>query len=96
MAGEWDVDGLESRMSVATLARWFAYYQIAPWGDEWRQAARMSSIVCAANGIKVKDDFEDRFMPGGGRYRGMSQTEIEMLQELKKIPQMREQFEKRK
>lgn len=75
---------------------WAAYYRISPWGDEWRQTGRLATVVAATNGVKDIDGLEDKLMPGGGRYRGMTQTEIEMMEELKKIPGVREDFERRR
>lgn len=96
MAGEWNINSLSQRMDVKTLATWTAYYRISPWGDDWRRSGRLASVIASAAGVRVDGDFEDKFMPGGGRYRGMNQTEREMMEELKKIPQMREQFEQRR
>lgn len=79
---------------------WCAYYRIAPWGDAWRRAGRLASHIAASSGAKVEGgeigDIEESFMPTGGKYRGMNQTEIEMLRELRKIPAIREQIDRRR
>lgn len=94
--GEEDPDALAERMPLSRLLGWLAYYQMEPFGDDWRRSGRLSSIVAAGFGVKVTGEMEDLFMPGGGRYRGMSQTEIEMVEELKKIDSYRESWDRRK
>lgn len=92
--GIWDVDLLAEQIPLPLFTEWLAFYRMSPWGDEWRRTGRLAKIIALANGAKGCDDLEDNFMPGGGRYRGMNQSEVEMLKELKKIPQVRERFEK--
>ena len=83
--GEWDVDSLAERMTVHQMAEWAAFYKLSPWGDAWRRSGRMVAMIAAAFGAKPGEGFEDKFMPGGGRYRGMNQSETEMLDELRKV-----------
>lgn len=83
--GEWDVHGLEKRLSLQQLREWIAYYNIEPFGDEWRAAARVAMFTVASNGVKVQHDMEDRFMPNF-RQGGHVQTDAEIEQELAKIP----------
>ena len=94
--GIWDVDELARKMPMSLFWEWLAFYRISPWGDEWRQSGRLAAVVAGASGCKIDHTFEDRFMPTGGRYRGMNQTEIEMLEELRKIGPIREQIDKRR
>lgn len=94
--GVWNVDDLAERIPMDLFWEWAAFYRLCPWGDDWRRTGRLATIVAAAAGAKVEGDLEERFMPGGGKYRGMNQTEIEMIEELKKIPQIRAQFDARR
>lgn len=94
--GIWDVEALADSMPLPMFYDWLAFYRMSPWGDEWRRAGRLARIIALANGAKGVEDLEDNFMPGGGRYRGMNQSEIEMLKELKKIPQVQQRFENKR
>ncbi len=94
--GVWDVDALAEKIPLHLMWEWMAYYQLAPWGDDWRRTGRLATIVAAAAGAKVEGELEERFLPGGGKYRGMNQTEVEMIEELKKIPAVKAQFDARR
>ena len=69
-----------------------AYYQLEPWGQPWRTAARQTMFTVTALGAKVKEDFEEMFLPTWDPGRP-TQTEEEMMAELMKIPQIRKQLE---
>lgn len=84
--GVWDVDALARAMPVPLLVEWLAFYRMEPWGDDWRRTGRHAAIVAAAAGAKTDGELEEKFLPGGGIYRGMNQTEAQMLDELRKIP----------
>lgn len=73
-------------MPLDLLAEWMAFYRIEPFGDEWRRSARAATWTVAAAGAKVTDGFEDRFIPGGGQYRGMSAHEAAALDQLRQLP----------
>jgi len=91
----WDVDALANTIPMPLAVEWMAFWIRQPFGDDWRRTARLSSIVAAAAGAKSNGDLEERFLPTGGRYRGLNQTESEMLDELRKIPQFRDQLDNR-
>jgi hypothetical protein len=93
--GVWDVEDLARRISLPQLLRWVAFYRLSPFGDDWRRTGRLATIVAAAAGARVEGDLEERFLPGGGKYRGMSQTEIQMFEELQKVPELRSQMKRR-
>jgi hypothetical protein len=84
--GEWDVDAIGSRIPMSLLVEWMAYWHVEPFGDDWRRSGRLATIVAAASGAKVEGELEEKFLPGGGIYRGMNQTEQQMLDEIRKIP----------
>ena len=84
--GEWDVDAIGSRIPMSLLVEWMAYWHVEPFGDDWRRSGRLATIVAAASGEKVEGELEEKFLPGGGIYRGMNQTEQQMLDEIRKIP----------
>jgi hypothetical protein len=93
--GVWDVDAMAAKMSMPLVVEWMAFYIRSPFGDEWRRTGRLAGIVAAAAGAKVDGDLEEHFLPTGGRYRGLNQTEAQMLDELRKIPQLRAQLDNR-
>jgi hypothetical protein len=62
-----------------------AYYRVEPWGQPWRMAARQTMFTVTALGAKVKEEFEEMFLPTYDPGRP-TQTEEEMLAELMKIP----------
>ena len=45
-----DVDGMLEGMDPGMFSQWLEYYQLQPWGDDWEQAAVISSTV--RNGIR--------------------------------------------
>jgi len=86
---------MAAKMSMPLVVEWMAFYIRSPFGDEWRRTGRLAGIVAAAAGAKVDGDLEEHFLPTGGRYRGLNQTEAQMLDELRKIPQLRAQLDNR-
>ncbi len=70
---------LES-VDAAELAEWEAYWTIEPWGDEWRQAARLATALCTAWGAKGLK--EETLMPS---HRKRRQTASEMFSELARL-----------
>jgi hypothetical protein len=94
--GVWDVDALAEQMPMPLFWEWVAYFRLHPFGDEWRRTAKLATIVAAAAGARVDETFEDKFIPGGGRFRGMTQSEVEMWEELRKIPEIKQQFDRRR
>ena len=93
--GVWDVDALADAMPMDTFQQWLAFYMVEPFGDEWRQAARLASVLVAASGAKIEGELEEKFLPGGGMYRGLNQDEARMLDELRKVPELRAQLDRR-
>lgn len=93
--GVWDVDTLASEMTMDAFQEWLAFYMVEPYGDEWRRTARLASVMVAAAGAKVDGDLEEKFLPGGGMYRGLNPDECNMLDELRKVPALREQLDRR-
>ena len=80
-----NVEHWKQEIALDQIHRWFAFYRIRPWGDDWRRTARLSMSFAAVMGAKVKDDAEDMFLPTYDPTRPM-QTEEEMIRELMKIP----------
>jgi hypothetical protein len=66
-------------LDAAELAEWEAFWKIEPWGDEWRQVARLATALCTAWGSKNLE--EEMLMPS---HRRPPQTKEQMLAELKK------------
>jgi hypothetical protein len=67
-------------VDAAELAEWEAYWTIEPWGDEWRQSARIATALCTAWGSKNLK--EEMLMPS---HRKRQQTQAEMFAELRKL-----------
>jgi hypothetical protein len=63
------------------LAEWEAFWLVEPWGDEWRQVARLATALCTAWGSKNLE--EEMIMPSS---RKPPQSPEQMMAELKKIP----------
>lgn len=82
--GIWDTDTLANQITARQLRTWLAYFRLEPFGDEWRRTARLASIVAAAAGAKVPEDFQEMFLPTFDPRRPR-QTEDEMLAELNKL-----------
>lgn len=61
-----------------------AFYRLEPFGDEWRRTARSTVIVAGALGAKLKEDFEEMFLPTYDPRRP-TQTPEEMAREFAKI-----------
>jgi hypothetical protein len=67
-------------VDAAELAEWEAFWTIEPWGDEWRQAARIATALCTAWGSKNLK--EEMLMPS---HRKRQQSPGEMFAELQKL-----------
>lgn len=80
------------------LREWRHFYDLEPWGDDWRRSGRVVALLGSALGAKLDDSFERRFLP---TYREEEpepvrpQTEEEMIAELRKIPAFAKQLEGR-
>jgi hypothetical protein len=61
------------------LAEWESFWLIEPWGDEWRQTARLATALCTAWGSKNLE--EEMIMPSS---RKPQQTVAQMLGELQR------------
>lgn len=80
-------------MTLDQLKRWIAFYRVEPFGNDWRRTARLSVIVAAVHGAKLSSDAEEMFLPTFDPARP-TQTDDEMLAELRKIPGFAEQMDK--
>jgi hypothetical protein len=86
---EPDVDAFASRITIRTLAMWQGFWDVEPFGDEWRQVGRLMNVIRAMAGVDVKVEDEEKLMPND---RPPVQTEAEMIAELAKIPAFAEQL----
>lgn len=91
----WDVAALAAEIRIDQLAGWMAFYRIEPFGQDWRRTARMVALLATALGAKVKEDFEEVFLPGYDPGRQM-QSDDEILAELMKIPVFKKQAKQAK
>ena len=80
---EPDVDAFASRITIRTLAMWQGFWDVEPFGDEWRQVCRLMNVVRAMAGVETKIEDEEKLMPN---YLPPVQTEAEIVAELAKIP----------
>jgi hypothetical protein len=81
--GEWNVDALAARITLDQLRRWMAYWHVEPFGDEWRRAGRMTTMIRCGMGEEFDPKRESKFMPN---WREPVQTEEELIAEFAKIP----------
>lgn len=72
-----------------------AFYRLEPFGDEWRRTARSTVMVAGALGAKLKEDFEEMFLPTYDPRRP-TQTPEEMARELAKLKDIAERANKAK
>lgn len=70
--------------SVRQIRRWCAVYRLEPFGNDWRRTARLATILAGALGAKVKEDFEEMFLPTYDPSRP-TQSPEEMARELAKL-----------
>ncbi len=92
--GEVDADALGDRLSMEQFREWRAFYEMRPWGDDWRRSGRMVTLLAAAAGAKVGPEFESKFLPTyQGEKAASVQSEAEMIAELRKIPAFAAQLE---
>lgn len=83
--GIGEVERWKETVSLDQIQRWLAFYQVSPWGDEWRRTARLAGVVATALGAKLKEDSEDMFLPTFDPGRA-KKTDDEMMAEFMKIP----------
>lgn len=79
-----DVEQALRTTSVRQIRRWCAAYRLEPFGNEWRRTARQTSVLAAAEGRKIPEDFEEMFLPTYDPSRP-TQTPEEMARELAKL-----------
>ena len=85
--GESDPDALGDRLTLDQFREWRAFYDLRPWGDDWRRSGRMVTLLATAAGAKVEADFERKFSPTyAGDEPPPRQSQDEMLAELRKVP----------
>lgn len=57
-------------LDMAELVEWSVFWELEPYGDEWRQIARLLQTMAIAAGLKKPGGgtwHEDDFMPAGYR-----------------------------
>ncbi len=85
-----DVEALKQRITFAQLKRWFAFYQLEPWGQPWLMAGRMTSLIRAALGVAYDRHDEERFLityRTGDEYRSKTpQTDEQIEAKLASLP----------
>lgn len=86
--GIWDVEqtdqSLASRITLDQLKRWYAFYRVEPFGQDWRRTARLSVAMSCAFGNRPPEDAEELFMPGFDP-NNTRQSENEIAAELAKL-----------
>lgn len=90
----WNVEEWSRSITTSQLRWWLAYYRVEPFGQVWRRAARMVSMLGAFWTGKYSDEAEEAFLPTYRKDR--VQTEEEMLAELRKCPIFAQQMDERK
>lgn len=84
--GNWNIRELAEKMTTEDIIGWLGFYRTEPFGDDWRRSGRLAAITVAASGAKAEGELEEKFMPGGGIYRGRNEAGAKILDELRKIP----------
>lgn len=80
---------------MPAFRRWFAFYRLEPFGDDWRRSARATVILAGALGAKTKEDSEEMFLPTYDPRRP-TQTPDEMARELAKLKDIASKQKKKK
>jgi hypothetical protein len=71
-----DVEAWMQRISLRQVVRWFAYWKVEPFGDDWMRSALTTLYVLKALGANVDEDFIERFLPNYDPDRPMTDDEI--------------------
>lgn len=82
--GRLDVEQIARTYSVRQIRRWCAFYRLEPFGNDWRRTAKQTAWIAGTLGAKLKEDFEETFMPSYDPSRP-TQTPEEMAAELAKL-----------
>ncbi len=53
-----------SRIPAKTFVEWMAFWELEPFGDQWRQVARVCTVLQHLNAGKGRKMDEDEFIPG--------------------------------
>jgi hypothetical protein len=89
-----DVEAFKARITFDQLKKWFAFYQLEPWGQPWLMAGRMTSLIRSALGVTFDRHDEERFLityKVGDEYRSkIPQTEDEIAAKLASLPGLTE------
>ena len=60
---EPDVDALLRRMSSKKIAEWQAFWELEPFGDEWRQAGTVAAAALSPHVEKGRKVTAENFIP---------------------------------
>jgi hypothetical protein len=82
--GRPDVDRFAEELTANEFREWEAFWQIEPFGDDWRMAARAAIFTARSFGAKIDANTEDMFFPGFDPFE-QKQTPEEMRATFEKI-----------
>jgi hypothetical protein len=89
-AGEVDVEAMKNRIPWRQLVRWFAFYQLEPWGQEWRRSGRQTALIRSALLGRFDEHDEERFSityREGDEFRSkIPKTQEELAEGLAQLP----------
>lgn len=71
-----DVEGWKQSVSLQQILKWYAYWRVEPFGDDWSRTAVQTLFVLKALGANVGTEFIEKFLPNYDPNRVMSDEEI--------------------
>lgn len=71
-----DVEEWMSRTTMRQIVKWYAYWKVEPFGDDWTRTALSTLYVLKALGATVDESFIERFLPNYDPNRVMTEDEI--------------------
>jgi len=73
-------------VTLRQIEKWFAYWKVEPFGNDWDRTARQTLFILKALGAGVDASFVETFLPNYDPDRVM--TEEEMAAELTKFARL--------
>lgn len=71
-----DVEAWMQRTPLRQILKWYAYWKVEPFGDDWTRTAVSTLFILQALGHNLNEEFIEKFMPNYDPNRPMTQDEI--------------------
>jgi hypothetical protein len=65
-----------ARIPAKTFLEWMAFWKLEPFGDQWRQNARICTVLQHINAGKGRKLNEEEFMPGHSQSQQKTPKEL--------------------